>query len=280
MDRPTAKALAITKLLILEKLRSAITVRIFHGNTSPDNTPIDGQGIWSALKEGHGKDFTSDGFSNSYSSQFGPEVTLGIELQKLFPNDHIAIIKYARGGTSIDHRAARKFGCWQVDFNKGTGPHSSINQFDHFKATVKNAMAVKDIDGDGEADTLIPSGVFWLQGESDASTTITVAKAYKDHLKILMTAMRKTFKDDKLPIVIGRMTDRYLGQEKPVWRHGKIVRQLQAEYCEEDKNAILLTANDSYPYIRRSHYDTEAFISLGKDFVASFKELLKKTTQE
>lgn len=263
------------KTLDEELLEKAKRVRIFHGNTSPDLTAIDGKGIWTELKAGHGKGFVSDGKTNTYSENFGPELTLAVALQELYPNDNVAILKYARGGTSIDERAARKFGCWQVDFKKGEGEFSTINQYDNFLATVQNAMSVKDIDGDGEADRLIPSGIFWLQGESDASVKEEVALKYKDHLKSLMTAMRKTFKNDDLPIVVGRMTDRRLGEANPVWRHGPIVRRLQAEFCQEDPHAILLTKNDDYAYIRRAHYDTEAFLRLGRDFVESYKELLK-----
>lgn len=262
------------KVLSPQLVESVKDVRIFHGNTSPDKVAVDGKGIWSQLKPGHGKNFVSNGKANSYSDQFGCELTLGAELKKLYPNDHIAIIKYARGGTSIDERAARKFGCWQVDFSSGDSEFKTINQYDHFVQTVKNAFSVKDIDGDGEEDKLIPTAMFWLQGESDASVKEEVALKYKMHLKTLIAQMRETFKSPQLPVVIGRMTDRRLGQENRVWRHGEIVRRLQKEFCDEDANAILLTKNDEYTYSGRAHYDTEAFLRLGKDFVESLKELL------
>lgn len=261
-------------ILSPELIEKAKSVRIFHGNTSPDKVPVDGKGVWSKLKPGHGKNFVSDGKTNTYSDMFGCELTLGTELKKLFPNDHIAIIKYARGGTSIDEQAARKFGCWQVEFSSGDGEFKTINQYDHFAQTVKNALSVKDIDGDGEEDKLIPTAIFWLQGESDASVKEEVAHKYKAHLKTLMTKMREAFNSPKLPIVVAQMTDRRLGQENRVWKHGAIVRRHQKEFCEQDANAILLTENDNYTYSGRAHYDTEAFIRLGKDFVESVKELL------
>ncbi len=86
-------------------------VFIFHGNTSPDQAPVDGRGIWSELCPGHGVGFESDCDSNSYSDRFGGELTFARKLQELDPTSNIAIIKYSRGGTSIDIEAAGGFGC-------------------------------------------------------------------------------------------------------------------------------------------------------------------------
>ena len=36
-------------------------------------------------------------------------------------------------------------------------------------------MAVKDINGDGVEDVLVPSGILWMQGESDADKTEQIA---------------------------------------------------------------------------------------------------------
>jgi len=40
---------------------------IFHANPAPDAVPVDGRGIWTPLKPGHGAGFQSDGKTNSYS---------------------------------------------------------------------------------------------------------------------------------------------------------------------------------------------------------------------
>ena len=144
---------------------------VFHGNTAPDGKPVDGRGIWSELRAGHGVGFESDGQTNSYSRRFGVELTFARAIAEALPNQKIAIIKYSRGGTSIDQRAAGGFGCWEPDFEKGSGAGKGINQYDHFLATVRNAYADTDIDDDGTADRLIPAGIVWMQGESDAAMT-------------------------------------------------------------------------------------------------------------
>lgn len=50
-------------------------VPVFHGNTSRDNQPVDGRGVWSTLQPGHGVGFSSDGKTNKYSGRFGVELT-------------------------------------------------------------------------------------------------------------------------------------------------------------------------------------------------------------
>ena len=201
-------------------------VFIFHGNTAKDATPVDGKGIWSELKPGHGVGFRSDGKKNVYSDRFGVELTLAQTLKAKAPHGKIAFIKYSRGGTSIDQRAAGGFGCWEPDFEKGQDAGKGVNQYDHFLATVRNAMSNTDVDGDGESDTLVPAGIVWMQGESDASYGEEIALRYEDNLKRLMDLIRAAFRSDDLPVVIGRISDS--GRDKDdgkVWDHGQQVRQ-------------------------------------------------------
>ena len=131
------------------------SVPVFHGNTSPDESPVDGKGLWTKLKPGHGAGFKSDGKANTYSNRFGVELTFARAMQKQFPKRNIAIIKYSRGGTSIATEAATHFGCWEPDFKGRNG----VNQYDHFLATVRYAYADGDIDDDGAPDRLIPAGI-------------------------------------------------------------------------------------------------------------------------
>ena len=206
-------------------------VRIFHGNTAPDNVAkADGRGIWSALQAGHGVQFQSDGKMNAYSQRFGLELTFARTLRRLHPDKPIAIIKYSRGGTSIDSVAARNFGCWEPDYQGKTG----INQYDHFLATVRNAMAVRDIDGDGEDDRLIPMGILWMQGESDAALTEAIALRYYAHLTRLMNLIRAAFHTDDLPVIIGKISDS--GNDKQekdgkVWNYGEFGAVCAGKVC-------------------------------------------------
>lgn len=73
-------------------------------------------------------------------------MSLAKRLKELFPKDKIALIKYAKEGTSVDSLAKANFGCWEPDF-RGSG---GINQYDHYLSTVSLALQESDIDKDGK----------------------------------------------------------------------------------------------------------------------------------
>lgn len=246
-------------------------VMIFHGNTLPDGGEVGGKGIWATLQPGHGVGIQSDGKSNKYSDRFGVEITFAKKLKEMRPNRNIAIIKYSRGGTSIamDASAASRFGCWDADFD-------GVNQYDHFLATVRYALSHPDIDGDGEADTLNPAGILWMQGESDANEE-EVAKRYEANLKRLMDLIRAALREDDLPVVIGRISDSGIEEDDgKVWDYGKIVRQAQADFVTKDAAAALVTSTDGYSYSDKWHYDTAGYIDFGKQFAEKMNALLSK----
>lgn len=246
-------------------------VMIFHGNTSADEAPVDGNGLWSRLRPGHGVGFSSDGTSNNYTDRFGVELTFAQHLQKLQPDRPIALVKYSRGGTAIDSAAAGVFGAWEPDFRGETG----INQYDHFLATVGNAMASGDIDGDGHNDTLIPAGIIWMQGESDAAYEEEIAHRYEANLKRLMDLIRAAFRSNDLSVIIGRISDSGQVESGIVWKHGEIVRAAQEAYVDKDRHAALVTSTDAYGYSDPWHYNSAGYLDLGRKFAEAIHALQK-----
>lgn len=243
-------------------------IKIFHGNTSADNEKADGKGIWADLKPGHGFGFYSDGKKNFYSELFGPELGFGAKLKELEPGSNIAIIKYSRSGSSIDTAASRGFGCWHPDYE-------GINQFGHFKETVKNAYASSDIDNDGENVILIPSGIIWMQGESDGDCTEKIALRYEDNLKYLISQIREVFQNSKLPVVIGKVSDSGNRDNGKAWEFGEIVMAAQKAFVESDSNAAIVTETDSLGYTDFAHYNSEGFLKLGNLFAEKIHYLNK-----
>ena len=248
-------------------------VMIFHGNTSPDGTEVDGKGLWTELRPGHGVGFSSDGKANTWSDRFGVELTFARRLRELKSDANIAIIKYSRGGTSIHTSAAGTFGCWDPDYDKSNG----VNQYDHFLATLRNALSVRDIDGDGQADTVVPVGIVWMQGESDAAHTEEIARGYESNLKRLMDLIRAALRTDDLPVAIGRISDSGQDTDGKVWDHGDIVRHAQAAFVRDDACAALVTTTDSYGYSDKWHYDTAGYIDLGRQFAEALVGLQTRT---
>ncbi|MBD3268089.1 hypothetical protein GF373_15600 [bacterium] len=249
-------------------------VMIFHGNTGQDTQPVDGKGVWAELRPGHGVGFTSDGEKNTYSDRFGIELTFARRLRELHPGEPIALIKYSKGGTSIAVDAAGQFGCWDPDFEQGQGAGKGVNQYDHFLATVRHALSHKDIDRDGEADRLIPAGIVWMQGESDAAHGQAIAQEYRANVTRLMDLIRAAFRHDDLPVVIGRISDsgndkKYGDNDGRVWNHGDIVRTAQALFVNNDPYAALVTSTDQYDYSDPWHYDTAGYIDFGRQCAAA-----------
>ena len=261
--------------LPVEETREVAGVMIFQGNTAADGAPVDGRGKWETLRPGHGVGFTSDGEVNKPSDRFGVELTFGRALQAAHPDRRIALIKYSRGGTSLAIDAARHFGCWDPDFDGGTGGGARINQYDHFLATVVHATAVRDIDGDGEEDRLIPAGIVWMQGESDAAHTVETAQRYAANLKRLIDLIRAALRQDDLPVVIGRISDS--GRDGRVWEFGAIVREQQQAFVDADCCAAIVTSTDRYGYSDRWHYDSAGFLDLGREFAAAMLKLESAT---
>jgi len=251
-------------------------VMIFHGSTVGDGQPVDGRGAWDVLKPGHGAGFSANGTRNQVGDRFGPELTFARRMKELHPNDGIAIIKYSRGGTSIDQKAewATQAGCWEPDFNEGEGAGKGINQYDHCLATIRNAMSDRDIDDDGTDDQLIPSGIVWMQGESDAGD-VEIAGRYEANLKRLMDLLRAALRADDLPIAIGRISDSRKDAPKAdrIWKEGEIVRAAQAAFCDKDQTAKLVTSTDGYGYSDPYHYDSAGYLDLGVEFANAIHAL-------
>ncbi|MFW5901090.1 MAG: sialate O-acetylesterase [bacterium] len=243
-------------------------VQIYHGNPVGDDEPNGGLGLWESLRPGHGTGFSSDGTENQLSDRFGVELSFAHRLQELYPNDDIALIKYSRGGTSIDSLAAEDFGCWEPDYHGEKG----INQYDHFLNTVRHAMAVKDIDGDGREEHLVPTGIIWMQGESDAHVE-AIAKRYFNNLKRLMDLMRAVFRVDDLPVVLGKISDSWDDDDGKVWDYGELVQYAQEKFARTDECAAIVRSTRYYDYSDTWHYDSEGFIDLGKQFAEAVYRL-------
>jgi hypothetical protein len=248
-------------------IQSISTVPIFSGAPRMDEDPEGGNGTWTRLSPGFG--LGSDFVKGAYvlSERFGPEITFADEMQKLAPDEHFAIIKYAWGGTALVDGVSG-FGSWDPTVSKR-------NQYDYFLHVVQNAMACRDIDGDGETDELIPSGIIWMQGEADAFDDENAALAYRKNLTQMMRLMRAAFHCNNLPVVIGRITDSRRDKENPVMQFSEIIRQAQSDFVQQDAHAILSTITEELAYGEEDewHYLTPGYLKMGRDFARLVRTL-------
>ena len=245
-------------------------VWIFHGNTSADDDDNGGMGIWETLKPGHGVGSASDGTKNELSDRFGVELSFAKRIQELYPGDKIAIIKYSKGGTSIDTMASN-FDTWEPNYVGKNG----INQYDHFLSTVRNAMSQPDIDGDGIPDKLIPAGIIWMQGESDGEGNEGAAGRYYENLKRLMDLIRAALHSDDLPVVIGKISDSMMENGK-TWDYGELIQHAQEKYASIDGRASIVRSTQKYGYSDPWHYNSEGYIDLGSQFAEALQRLIEE----
>ncbi len=254
-----------------EDLKAFQEVYIFQGSSVPDGDSGGGRGKWDLLRPGNGTGFKTDGKTNMLSDRFGPELSFAQKMKELFPGEKIALIKYAREGTSIDSLAAAGFGCWDADFKGKNG----LNQYDHFLKTLKNALYETDIDKNGKKDDLIPSGIVWMQGEGDASYTEEIAGRYYIHLKTLMNQMRAALLTDDLPVVIGKISDSGKNEAGKVWPMGELVQYAQEKFAAKDGHAAIIRTTKKYNYGNDPwHYDSAGYIDLGKNFAEELHRLM------
>ncbi len=239
-------------------------VMIFQGNSKPDNDANGGIGKWETLQPGHGVGFESDGKINKLSTNFGIELSFADYLTQQYPKKRIAIIKYTRIGTSIDSIGTKNFGSWEPNYN-------GKNQYDFFLKTIEIATNVKDIDQDGTNDVLVPAGILWMQGESDADKTEVIANNYYNNLKKLIDLMRATFRSKNLPVVIGKISDSGQDNDGKVWDYCELVQYAQEKYVKSNKNTSIVRSTINYKYSDKYHYDSKGYIDFGTEFAKNIK---------
>lgn len=245
-------------------------VWIFQGNTADDEALDGGLGKWEALRPGHGVGFSSNGKVNEHSDKFGVELSFAKKMKKHYPNRKIAIIKYAKPGSSIDSLAKRTWGHWEPDYQGTNG----INQYDHFLNTLKNAIGSSDLDNDGKMDVLIPSGIIWFQGTSDSFISEEVAKKYGNNLKRLMDLFRAALHFNDLPIVLGKVSDSGDDPDGKVWEYLELVQHGQEQLVRKDEYVTIVRSTRKLNYSDPWHYDSEGYIKLGELFADAYYDLM------
>ena len=243
-------------------------VMIFAGQLALDNETHGGVGTWQPLEPGFGTGFKTDGATNQLSDRFGPELLYGQTMAQNAPGQKIAIIKYALGGSGLADGVG--YGNWHPDFSDGAG----LNQYDHALKTLSNAFADADIDGDGAADRLVPSGIVWMQGEADAYQSQAAADQYRANIERLMGLLRAALRVDDLPVVIGKITDSGMADDGSVMDYIATVQQAQQDFVNSDVCAAYVTVTDDFAYLDDGwHYDTDGFVRMGAAFAEAMTGL-------
>jgi hypothetical protein len=113
---------------------------------------------------------------------FGPELSFGRAVADVLPDQRIALIKHAIGGTNL-------YSDWNATTNGG--------EYLDFVETTHAALQVLT---DAGLDYEI-KGMLWMQGEADSSASASAV--YQTNLEALIAAVRQEFVVPTMPFVMG-----------------------------------------------------------------------------
>ena len=179
---------------------------------------------------------------------FGPEISFGCQMQAVFPNDKIYLVKYAIGGTSL-----------AADWN----PAGTNNAYAAFKSTALAAIT-------NLADAkLAPevAGMLWMQGEADAAEA-SFAPAYQTNLTNFISAVRRDFSTPDMPFVLGRIIQGYgTTENNTIVRTAQVtVPTLVAHTSWANTDDLQLSTNPAL------HFGTQGQIDLGLRFAGKITQ--------
>jgi iduronate 2-sulfatase len=177
------------------------------------------------------------------SGTFGPEVSFGAAMAKAMPGKHIALIKFAEGGTSL-----------KKDWN----PDIRGRLYDAGVAFVTKSL--KDLQDKG--DTCEIRGMIWHQGESDAGLP---AEEYQTLLTTFITRVRTDVGAADMPFGIG---DLYDDGERD-----KVRAALKAT-ASAVRHAFFVSAEGLKTSDKGTHFDAAGQIELGERYAAGMMKAL------
>lgn len=167
----------------------------------------------------------------------GPGKTFGVTIAQAYPNDTIALVPCAFGGTSINQ--------WK--------PGSKLYR----DAIDRARIALKD----GQL-----AGILWHQGESDTDTPERIA-SYPEKAVALFAAFRKDLDAPNVPVVLGTLGD-FLGEKATSFN--TMIRTLPEKIPAPIalvESAGLKDKGD------KLHFNTEAARELGKRYADAWLKL-------
>jgi hypothetical protein len=204
------------------------------------------------------------------SSTFGPEIGIAQVLTVAYPQDSFIFVKAAWGSTSLSD-----------DWLGGQA-------YTWFRSIVGPAL---DSIGTPSRDSI--AGMFWMQGEQDASFD-TMAARYADNLRTFVNdKIRKDFGLASLPFVYGKIKNDTISYGVYGWPFGGMVQKEQYRAqsmipcvrCTDgsaDSNATRWNVQPGEPGYASGfnwrHYDTHGVLVVGRALGTAMVELLSGDT--
>jgi hypothetical protein len=183
-------------------------------------------------------------FDKPKSDGVGPGLSFGMAMADAYPNDTIALVPCAVGGTSINKWVAGAY-------DKTTNTHP----YDDALIRIKEAMKKGEI-----------KGVIWLQGEADSGTDIAIA-SYLNKLEELINTIRKEVYNLQLPWVAGE-----LGQYR---KRYKLFNQELVKLPAKVPNTIIVSSDSLWHKGDTTHFASPDATIYGRRFAIGMLKLQK-----
>jgi hypothetical protein len=215
------------------------------------NTPNTNDNLWTSLQVGK-------------SGSFGPEIAFARDMEAALPQERIAIIKYAAGGTGIARStdytdyipAVAGFNDKGRNWHPPTDGKEPGALYNSLIANFPNATSA--LARDGKSWSL--SGFIWMQGEHEASISRKMAEDYAKLLKDFIRSVRTDLNATSMPLIIGQVNSH-------TWIYGDIARKAQVEVCRKEPYARLVQTID-LPRVDgdAAHFTADGMLTLGARF--------------
>ena len=230
---------------------------------------------WTKLQPGVSDISVDEPYKNG---SFGPEIGFALSLQKLQPDEKIAIIKYAEGGTGIARSqdytdyipALKKFDDkgrnWYPSSEgkeKGLLYSNLINNISNSLTALKNQGLKYEV-----------AGFLWMQGEHEAGISKKMAGDYGALLTLFRESVRHDLHLKKLPFVVGEINSH-------TWAFAELARSVQADACQNDPSSRLVKTTDLTrgSIGGEAHFDANGMMMLGNRFSNSMFTFVDKKKQ-
>lgn len=215
---------------------------------------------WYPLEPGFGYGVSHGMDGVLHSNRFGVELSFSERMRELRPGLPLAMIKVAKGGSSLTPDPPSDWGTWDPEL----ADEGVKNQFHYLDHAMKHSLTLP-IPGTETTVASRPSLFIWIQGESDAAFGKRIASEYDWRLRAFLKRIRTLADAPDLPVLLVEITTLgRLENGKPSMPWAEIINRAQKQVAGEDPNTHRVLLPDSHALQDPWHYDSATLQALGE----------------
>lgn len=187
-------------------------------------------------------------------------------VEEAFGKENVTIVMSMKSGRGL------RYWCSDYRYSDNHKP-SEQEKTDNGSLYQPLIDAVQTAAGDKSFDTVT---FIWMQGESDAGKSR--ADVYAENFLQLWSRLKTDLKRERMPFVIGRISDHDMKNEKfPEWTK---MREVQVKLAESQADGAWIDTDDlndvaqAKPGADTLHYGKEEAVTLGERFAAKAIEMI------